>query len=59
MSTGEINPTPIPMQCEYGICKNTNGEDYHRFPDEEVEGWEKEPIYLCLAHAGFHIPIKP
>lgn len=41
--------TPIKMQCEYGNCSCTNGQDYINPKPEK--GWEGEPVFLCEEHA--------
>ena len=46
--------TPIGMRCEHKNCKNEVGKDYIRLPEEDEEGWEGEPIFLCDEHSKGH-----
>ena len=48
----------IPMKCEHPNCHSTDGQDYYRNAEDQVEGWEDEPIFLCWTHANGHTPIK-
>jgi len=56
LTNGRYAPvTPIDFVCEATDCFETKHvREYIRNKDEEIAGWEGEPICLCKKHSAGH-----